>query len=95
MWTVSFWKQAAERAIKSAAGVAFAAIGLDGSNVADGFDIRATLWLVLGSVVASLLFSVMTSGVGEPGSPSAVAVTEAPTKGSPVHWEDRGDVQGH
>lgn len=74
MWTGSFWKQAAERAVKSAAGVAFTAVGVDGSNVAHGFNMQTTLWLVLGATVASLLFSISTSGVGEPGSPSAVAV---------------------
>lgn len=51
MFTSTFWKQAAERGIKSAAQA-----------------------LAGGAAALSVLTSLVTSGVGEKGSPSAVTV---------------------
>ena len=77
MLTISFWKQAAERAVKSAAqGLIFVA-GAGKFDVLT-FDWKSALGGVLGMAVLSLLTSIVTSGIGPAGSPSAVSVT-APT----------------
>lgn len=72
MWTGSFWKQAAERAIKSAAQLGALAVGVDGLNLLDGFDWKATLGTALAAALASLFTSIATEPVGERGSPSMV-----------------------
>lgn len=75
MWTASFWKQALERAIKTAAQVGAAALGVNGLGVT-ALDWQATGLLMLGAALASILTSLATSEVGEAkGSPSAVALT--------------------
>lgn len=71
MWTKNFWKQTAERAVKSAAQ---AMIGL---WPLDKFDVLQADWklaggVALGGAVLSVLFSLVTSGVGQPDDPSAV-----------------------
>jgi len=75
MFTKTFWIQALERAVKTAAQSALALLTANGTGLLD-ID-----WTALGSVaglaaVASVLTSVVTSGFGEPDSPSAVAITE-------------------
>lgn len=75
MFTKSFWKQALERAIKTAAQAAAALLTANGTGLLD------VNWSVIGSVaglaaLASILTSIVTSGVGEKDSPSAVAITE-------------------
>lgn len=69
--TPSFWTQAAERAVKTAAQTAVALIG------ANAVDILATDWQALASVsagaaVVSVLTSLASISVGEKGDPSAV-----------------------
>jgi hypothetical protein len=71
MWTKNFWKQAAERAIKSAAQ------GVIGLWTLDGFNIVHADWALAGGVAAgaavlSVLTSIVTASVGEPNDPSAV-----------------------
>lgn len=71
MFTTKFWKQAAERAIKSAAQ---AEIGL---AIFDGANLLHVDWQLVGATAAgaailSVLTSLITSGVGEKDSPSAV-----------------------
>ena len=73
MLTATFWKAAAERAIKTAAQVAASAL------TADGLGLLDVDWAAIGSVaglaaLASVLTSIVTAGVGEPNSPSAVTV---------------------
>jgi hypothetical protein len=71
MFTKSFWKQTAERAVKSAAqGVAAVWVG-DGFNVLSA-DWKVTLGAALTGAGLSVLTSIITSGGGEPDSPSAV-----------------------
>lgn len=70
MFTARFWRAAAERAAKSAAQ---ALIGLWTLDV--GFDIlhadfRLAAGVAAGAAVLSVLTSVVSVGVGEPGSPS-------------------------
>ena len=71
MWTVGFWKQTAERAIKSAAqaALAFFIVGqtifteVDWAVVAGGTAIAA---------IASVLTSLASAPFGQPDSPSLV-----------------------
>ncbi|GLZ76860.1 hypothetical protein Afil01_16670 [Actinorhabdospora filicis] len=77
MWTWNFWKQTLERAIKTAAQVAAALLGVAGMGILD------VNWKSIGSIVAlavlaSLLTSIATSGIGQTDSPSAVAVNPTP-----------------
>lgn len=71
MWTRNFWKQAAERAVKTFAQAALVLLTGDGMGVLD------VNWGDVGSVgalaaIASVLTSIVTSTVGEPNDPSAV-----------------------
>ena len=74
MWTATICKQALEIAIKTAAQVALATLGVDGLGILD------VDWAGLGSVVAlavigSFLTSVLSSEAGgSKGSPSAVSL---------------------
>jgi len=80
MFTTSFWKQAAERAIKSAAQGLIGMWTLDGFNVLT-VDVKLAAGIAGGAAVLSLLSSIVTSGVGEPNSPSAVRKDPAPIQG--------------
>lgn len=75
MFTMSFWKQAAERAVKAAA-TALLAAWVVGDQVLNAWalDPKEGAGIALGGAVASLLLSVASLPVGEPGSPSAVKV---------------------
>lgn len=74
MWTSSFWRQAAERSIKSAAQALIGMWALDGLNVLHAhWDLAAGI--AGGAAVLSALTSIVTSGVGEPNDPSAVKQT--------------------
>jgi len=71
MWTVGFWKQAAERAVKTAAqaGAAFFVVGSTGVADVD--------WATVGGVagaaaVASVLTSLASAPFGPADSPSLV-----------------------
>lgn len=77
MWTWTFWKQAIERAIKTAAQVAAAILGVAGMGILD-VDWKATGSIVALAVVASLVTSLATSGFGAADSPSAVAINPQP-----------------
>lgn len=73
MFTKTFWKQAAERAVKTFAqgllGVASAgALGVLDVNWGQAASAGAL------AAVLSLLTSIVTSGIGQPDSPSAVTV---------------------
>jgi hypothetical protein len=72
MFTRTFWKQAAERAAKSAAQ---ALVGLwvgDQAFNAWDLDWKKALGVVVGAVALSVLSSLATSGFGQTNSPSAV-----------------------
>lgn len=75
MFTKSFWKQALERAIKTAAQAAVALLTANGTGILD------VDWGTVASVAglaaaASFLTSIVTSGVGQPDSPSAVTISQ-------------------
>lgn len=75
MWSLSFWKQTAERAVRTAAQVAlsFWVVGETGILEVD--------WVQLGSVtglaaLASVLMSLVGSGLNDPETPSMVRVSD-------------------
>lgn len=72
MFTVFFWKSAAERAVKTAAQVTVTFLGAD---VLDAFsvDYQRVAGIALGAAAVSLLTSVASLGVGERNSPSLVS----------------------
>lgn len=76
MWTKNFWKQAAERAVKSAAQALIGMWTLDGFNVLHA-DFPLAAGIAGGAAVLSLLTSIVTSGIGEANDPSAVKQTTA------------------
>jgi membrane associated rhomboid family serine protease len=73
MFTFAFWRQALERALKSAAQAVLLAWG-GGDLVANLFELDASIALgaALGGAVLSVLTSIISLPVGEEGSPSAI-----------------------
>lgn len=70
----NFWRQAAERAVKTAAQAVALAIGGDVANVLHtGPGVIASA--AVGGFVLSIVTSVATAPVGQPDDPSAVAKT--------------------
>lgn len=72
MWTVKFWKAAAERAAKSAAQGALLYFGAD--QVMDAWHANwgAAGGIALGAAVLSVLSSLLSGAVGDSSSPSLV-----------------------
>ena len=72
MFTTSFWKSAAERAIKT---VAQALIAVLAANTFNWFsaDWRAIAGTAATAGVLSLLSSIASAGIGDKGTPSLVA----------------------
>ena len=75
MWTIGFWKETVERAIKTAAqaGLAFFVVGETGIATVD--------WATVGGVaavaaIASVLTSLASAPFGPAHSPSLVQVSE-------------------
>lgn len=58
MFTVAFWKDAAIRAIRTGAQVLLVALGADGAGIV-GLDVGGTAALVGGSMLASVLNSIV------------------------------------
>lgn len=73
MWTRSFWAQTAERMIKTFAQAVLALLTGDGLGIVD-VDWKKVASVGALAALASLLTSIVTSGVGEEDSPSAVSV---------------------
>lgn len=71
MWTRSYWKQVAERAAKSAAQAVIGLATGDAFNVWT-FDWKLAGGVALGAAVFSVLTSLVTAGIGQPDTPSAV-----------------------
>ena len=72
MFTARFWKQAAERAAKSAAQGLIVYWGGDQVFNAWSADWPAAGGIALGAAVLSVLTSVVSAPAGEPDSPSLV-----------------------
>jgi hypothetical protein len=71
MWTVKFWKQATERALKTAAQSLLVMVGGDGAGLVT-LNPKLALFALAGGLVASYLFSIVSLPLGEPDSPSVV-----------------------
>lgn len=72
MFTAKFWRETAERAVKSSAQALIGLWALDGAfNVLD-VDLQLAGGVAAGAAVLSVLTSLVTSGIGQPNSPSAV-----------------------
>lgn len=72
MWTKKFWKETAERAIKSAAQSLLGLWALDGFNVLHA-DFVLGAGVAGGAALLSLLTSIVSLPFGATGSPSAVS----------------------
>lgn len=71
MWTAKFWRETAERAVKSAAQAVVGIWTLDGFNIVNA-DFGLAAGVAGGAAALSVLTSLLTAGVGESNSPSAV-----------------------
>jgi hypothetical protein len=73
----NFWRQAFERAIKTAAQAGLLAVGGDVANAIPGVVNRPSILFAAlgGGALLSLLTSIATAGVGQKDDPSAVAKT--------------------
>ena len=70
MWTLAFWKDTAERALKTAAQAVILGLGLaQGANLFD-MDWKAALGLAAGGALLSLLTSVVSAPFGNKGTAS-------------------------
>lgn len=75
MWTVEFWKDVAERAIKTFAQVAATFLVLGTTGVAD-VDWVLVVSVAGVSALVSVLTSVASEGVGTPGNASVLTRKE-------------------
>lgn len=73
MFTASFWKQSAERGVKSAAQALIGLWTLDGFNILHA-DFPLAGGVAGGAFALSILTSLVTSGMGEKDSPSVVSL---------------------
>lgn len=73
MWTAAFWKDAAERAVKTAA-QALLSLWLVGDVIFDLFSVDwgAAAGVALGAAVISVLTSVVSAPAGDKGTASLV-----------------------
>lgn len=76
MFTSKFWKQAFERAVKSAAQSLLGLWALDGFNVLNA-DLGLAGGVAAGAAVLSVLTSLVSLVGGEANSPSLVSTTQA------------------
>lgn len=75
IYSLAFWKDAGERAVKSAAQAAVLALGGDALN-AWSIDWQTTSGLGLGGAALSLLTSVASAGVANRGTASLTKAVE-------------------
>jgi len=73
IWTVEFWKDAAERAVKTAAQTTAASVLVTNVPVWD-IDWTAGVGIVATATIGSVLTSILSSGIGTPGTASAAYV---------------------
>lgn len=80
MFTSTFWKQAGERAIKTAA-QSVLSVWIVGDGILNALNLDWGLagGVALGGAVASVLMSIVSVGGGEPASPSLVSIDRAGT----------------
>lgn len=73
----NFWRQTAERAVKTAGQFAVALIPASGLNLLD-VDWKVAIGTVAGGALLSIVTSVATASVGAQDDPSAVAPVDEP-----------------
>lgn len=73
IFTGSFWKQTAERAVKSGAQSLIGLWALDQFNILNA-DFELAGGVAAGAVALSILTSLVSAPMGQPASPSAVTV---------------------
>lgn len=93
MFGIEFWKQAAERAIKTAAQVAVAAIGTGAVGLM-AVDWQAVVLAAALGAVLSVLTSVASEPFGAPGTPSLVGEESDLEWGHPDAPEGPEDLGG-
>ena len=71
MWTTAFWKDAAERAVSTAAQSALAVMGADGLNLLN-VDVKAVLGVAAGGAVLSVVKALAARMFNNPESASLV-----------------------
>lgn len=73
----NFWRQAVERAVKTAGQAGVLALGADATNVLSGVVNRPSVLLgaMAGGFVLSIVTSIATAPVGQPDDPSAIVTT--------------------
>lgn len=77
VWSGSFWRQTAERLIKTVGGSAVTTFGGSSIPFFDlGLDPVTSLKIVAGTGLMSIAFSLGTIAVGQKGTPSAVSLEE-------------------
>ena len=75
MFTKQFWKDAAERAVKTAAQAAVVVVGADVANVFE-LDWNEMAGLSIGAALLSVLTSIASEPFGEKGTASLVGGSE-------------------
>lgn len=75
MWELLFWRATAERAVKTAAQVAAAALVIGTTGIAD-LDWAALAGLVVVGALASVCTSLASAPFGDSGTPSLVEGVE-------------------
>lgn len=80
LFTLTFWADAGERAVKTAAQFVIGGIGLGQSGPVNAFDYDLALagQFALSGFVLSLLFSVVSAPIGESGTASVLPSPPAP-----------------
>lgn len=88
IWTSSFWKAAAERAVRTLAQSMIAVLAVGQTNILT-VDWQSALAVAATATVLSLLTSIVASGVGNTG-PSLVneAVVPKAVEHAPIDLED-------
>ena len=71
MWKPTFWKQAAERAIKTFAQTIVAMVGANSVSVLDA-DFLAVISASFGAAILSILTSIASTKAKDPESPSLI-----------------------
>lgn len=72
MWTLAFWKETADRGIKSAAQAVLLGLGLGEGLDAFAVDWRLALGFALGGLFLSALTSVISAPFGVKGAASLI-----------------------
>ena len=79
MFTATFWKLAAERAIKTAAQTLVLSAGAGAGFDLYSFDLKAAAIATLGGFVLSILTSIASAPFGTAGTPSLVTIPDSMT----------------